>query len=247
MGSALRIKWAAFYNQRKVNEGKNCLLWMKMGLHTSLPTSFGAGSVWPWEVKLRIIIILLQISERLLTFLFYMGLGASVMFHLLQLYSASLLPFTTFWWYISWTISNLYWSPPKVPRFLSLGPTRLLQLPVSLSVCAQALIHVWLCKPMNWHSPGSLSIKDSPGRNPGMGSRFLLQGMFHTQGFNLCLPHCRFTLFWSLGTSYLYPMLFCPCNMEASSPNSKQSFLLLGVFSMVSAWTLAWNLVSKFL
>ena len=33
-----------------------------------------------------------------------------------------------------------------------------------------------------------------PGKNTGVGCRFLLQGIFLTQGLNLGLPHCRQTL-----------------------------------------------------
>ena len=32
---------------------------------------------------------------------------------------------------------------------------------------------------------------DSPGKNTGMGCRFLFQEIFPTQGLNLGLPHCR--------------------------------------------------------
>ena len=32
---------------------------------------------------------------------------------------------------------------------------------------------------------------DSPGKNPGVGCYFLLQGIFQTQGWNLCLLHCQ--------------------------------------------------------
>ena len=32
---------------------------------------------------------------------------------------------------------------------------------------------------------------DSPGKNPGVGCHFLLQGIFPTQGSNPGLPHCR--------------------------------------------------------
>ena len=34
---------------------------------------------------------------------------------------------------------------------------------------------------------------DSPGKNTGVGCRFLLQGIFPTQGSNPGLPHCRQT------------------------------------------------------
>ena len=36
---------------------------------------------------------------------------------------------------------------------------------------------------------------DFPGKNTGVGSHFLLQGIFPTQGSNPCLPHCRQTLY----------------------------------------------------
>ena len=36
---------------------------------------------------------------------------------------------------------------------------------------------------------------NSPGRNTGMGSLSLLQGIFPTQGFNTGLPHCRRILY----------------------------------------------------
>ena len=36
---------------------------------------------------------------------------------------------------------------------------------------------------------------DSPGKNTGMGCRFLLQGIFPIQGSNLGLLHCRQTLY----------------------------------------------------
>ena len=43
-----------------------------------------------------------------------------------------------------------------------------------------------LCDPMD--------PMDSPGMNTGVGSHFLLQGIFLTQGSNLGLPHCRQSL-----------------------------------------------------
>ena len=41
-----------------------------------------------------------------------------------------------------------------------------------------------LCSPWN-----------SPGQNTGVGSCFLLQGIFQTQGLNSGLPHCRWILY----------------------------------------------------
>ena len=46
-----------------------------------------------------------------------------------------------------------------------------------------------LCNPMNYSSPGSCSW-NFPGKNTGVGSHPLLQGIFPTQGSNLGLLHC---------------------------------------------------------
>ena len=42
---------------------------------------------------------------------------------------------------------------------------------------------------------GLYSQWNSPGQNTGMGSHFLLQGIFPTQGSNPGLPHCRRILY----------------------------------------------------
>ena len=44
-----------------------------------------------------------------------------------------------------------------------------------------------LCDPMDCSPPGSSVHGDSPGKNTGVGSRALLQGIFPTQRSNLCL------------------------------------------------------------
>ena len=48
-----------------------------------------------------------------------------------------------------------------------------------------------LCDPMDCSPPGSSVHGDSPGRNTGVGSLSLLQGIFPTQGSNPGLPHWR--------------------------------------------------------
>ena len=40
-------------------------------------------------------------------------------------------------------------------------------------------------------TPWTYSPWDSPGKNTGVGTLSLLQGIFPTQGLNLGLPHCR--------------------------------------------------------
>ena len=44
-----------------------------------------------------------------------------------------------------------------------------------------------LCNPADCSPPGSSVHGGSPGKDTGVGSRFLLQGIFRTQGRNLCL------------------------------------------------------------
>ena len=56
-----------------------------------------------------------------------------------------------------------------------------------------------LCDPMDSSPAGSSVLGDSPGKNTGVGCRALLQGIFWTQGSNLCLSHL---LHWQVGTSW---------------------------------------------
>ena len=48
-----------------------------------------------------------------------------------------------------------------------------------------------LCDPMDCSPPGFSVHGDSPGKNTGVGSLSLPQGIFPTQGSNPRLPHCR--------------------------------------------------------
>ena len=41
-----------------------------------------------------------------------------------------------------------------------------------------------------------LSVWNSPGKNTGVGVHFFLQGIFLTQGSNLCLLHCSQILYY---------------------------------------------------
>ena len=65
-------------------------------------------------------------------------------------------------------------------------------------MCAQLLqLHLTLCNSMECGHQASLSI-DFSGKNIGVGCHALLQGIFPTQGSNLCLPHllhCRRILY----------------------------------------------------
>ena len=52
-----------------------------------------------------------------------------------------------------------------------------------------------LCSSMDCSPPGSYVHGNSPGKNTGVGSLFLLQGIFPTQESNPGLPHCRQILY----------------------------------------------------
>ena len=69
--------------------------------------------------------------------------------------------------------------------------------------CAKSLQScLTLCNPMDWSLPGSSVHGDSPGRNTGMGCPAFFQGIFPTQGSNLCLLHL---LHWQVGSLPLVP------------------------------------------
>ena len=51
------------------------------------------------------------------------------------------------------------------------------------------------CNPMDCSPPGSSIHGDSPGKNTGVGSLSLLQGIFPTQGLNPGLPYCGWILY----------------------------------------------------
>ena len=51
------------------------------------------------------------------------------------------------------------------------------------------------CDPMDYSPPGSSVHGEFPGKNAGLGSHSLLQGIFLTQGSNLGLLHCMQILY----------------------------------------------------
>ena len=70
-----------------------------------------------------------------------------------------------------------------------------LHLSVALSVCVSCSV----ASDSLWHHglwPAKLLCSwNSPGKNTGVGSLFLLQGIFPTQGLSPCLLHCRQILY----------------------------------------------------
>ena len=56
-----------------------------------------------------------------------------------------------------------------------------------LSLFSQTKLCLTLCNPMDCSPPGSSVHGDFPGKNPKVSCHCLLQGIFPTQGSNLCL------------------------------------------------------------
>ena len=71
-------------------------------------------------------------------------------------------------------------------------------------VCAKSLqLCLTLCDPMDHSPPGSSVHGDSPGKNTGVGCHYFLQGIFPTQGSNLCFLRL---LHWQAGSLPLEPL-----------------------------------------
>ena len=69
--------------------------------------------------------------------------------------------------------------------------------------CAKSLQQcLTLCNPMDCSPPGYSIHGDSPGKNTGVGCHALLQGIFLTQGSNLCLLS---NLCWQVGSLPVVP------------------------------------------
>ena len=73
-----------------------------------------------------------------------------------------------------------------------------------ISVCALPLqLYLTLWDPTDWSPPISSVHEDSPGKNTREGCHALLQGIFLTQGWNLCvlcLLHWKWILYhWARG------------------------------------------------
>ena len=65
----------------------------------------------------------------------------------------------------------------------------------TLFMCLVAQSCLTLCHPMDCSPPGSYGPWDSPGKNTGVGSHSLLQGIFLTQELNQGFLHCRGILY----------------------------------------------------
>ena len=71
-------------------------------------------------------------------------------------------------------------------------------------ICVQLFTTPWTIQSARLFCPWNL-----PGKNAGVRCHFLLQGIFRTQGLNLCLLHCRRILYWLRyqGKPWLSPVM----------------------------------------
>ena len=83
----------------------------------------------------------------------------------------------------------------------------------NIYVCVRAKSlqsHHTLCDPKRLRPTGLLCPWDSPGKNTGVGCRFLLRGNFLTQGWNPCLLTCRRILYrGATGEAHIYTYSDC--------------------------------------
>ena len=87
---------------------------------------------------------------------------------------------------------NTLWRQPLGPDVNSLFP-RCRQY--SKDVCIIRSVVSNSLQPHGLYPARRLCSRDSPGKNPGLGSHSLLQGIFPIQGSNLGLLHCRRILY----------------------------------------------------
>ena len=96
--------------------------------------------------------------------------------------------------WLRWRAMSQFWVQKSLTS--SHEVIKLLFLP-SLCVCAYSLSYVRLFATL-WTLAILLCPWDSPGKSTGVGSHFILQGVFLIQGSNprlLCLLHCRQILY----------------------------------------------------
>ena len=81
---------------------------------------------------------------------------------------------------------------PLTPTFICILN---LSLSLSFSLCLVSQSCLTLCNPMDCSLPGSSVHGNSPGKNTGVGTLSLLQGIFLTQESNRGLLYCMWILY----------------------------------------------------
>ena len=90
------------------------------------------------------------------------------------------------------TQSSDYMSHHMTQQFYSSGEMRA----STLALVTQSQSCVTLCDPIDLRPSRLLCPWNSPSKSTGVGSHFLLQGLFLTQGSNPGTPHCRQVLYF---------------------------------------------------
>ena len=101
---------------------------------------------------------------------------------------------------------------------------------------AQSLSHVWFSETLWTVAVRILCPWDSPGRNTGVGSHFLFQGIFSSQGSNPCLLHCQVASLPLVPPGKLiHPLLFQPYSSSRTS-FLREALLVIHPAPLASTW-----------
>ena len=104
----------------------------------------------------------------------------------------------------------ILWGKKKILSFICYSNKQYSSSPVVASVHCSTVSHfLW---PQGLSLTRLLCPWDSPGKNTGVGSHFLLQGIFSTQGWNPGLLHCR-QILYCLSHQGRFPSSWCSINV----------------------------------
>ena len=106
-----------------------------------------------------------------------------------------------------------------------------------LCLCLVTHLCLTLWDPLDWSLLGSCVRGDSAGKNTGVGSHALLQGIFPTQGLNSGLPNFRQIIYHLSHPSWQWGLI--PAGTEVKAPQAVQAWftVLLVGFSPCSRKT----------
>ena len=119
------------------------------------------------------------------------------------------------WEFYKFTRTMIYWSGNHLKATLgSVKDTEGWLLALCVSVLSH-FSHVWLVATL-WTVPHQVPLRDSPGKNTGVGCHALLQGIFLTQGLNppLFVSPALAGGFFTTRATWEAPL----CSLKASNP-----------------------------
>ena len=83
----------------------------------------------------------------------------------------------------------LHWQVGSLPSDTPGKPSKQIWIPPETPSVSRVVILVWLFATLWMIAHQAPLSRDFPGKNTGVGCHFLLQGIFLTQGLNLCFLH----------------------------------------------------------